>query len=234
MRPLLLIIVFFISNIAFGQNCYCAQDTMLKENISCKPAIFENKARLFWNFNCDSSWLTFESPKQKRKIIFSLGDGLVSLTKHLGYMYWTEFNNTFLVTNHVISGCCDPLDYYVHDKSSGDIIKYLGRAIYVSENKKLPFVVSVTNSYYDTDLRTNYNSLTLYNLDSRKQFRINLPRGDIEKALKNTDYMFPEQMFTEPVIINDTLILKYSTDKYVEGKQLKYKTIKISLKKYRN
>jgi hypothetical protein len=205
---------------------------MLKEYISCKPTIFENKAKFFWSFNCDSSWLTFESSKRKRKRIFSLGDGLVSLTTRLGYMYWTEFNKTFLITNHVISGCCDPVDYYLYNKTSGDLIKYLGRAIYVSDNKKLPFVVSITNSNYDTISRIDYNSLSIYNLDSRRQFKLPLPRGDIKKGIKNNDYMFPEDVFDTPILISGILILKYSTDKYIKGKPLKYKTIKIDLKRY--
>ena len=103
MRPLLLTLALFISTVVNGQSCLCGQDTILKESISCKPTIFENKAKIFWNFNCDSSWLTFESSNKKRKTIFSLSDGLVSLTTRLGYMYWTEFNKTFLITNHVVS-----------------------------------------------------------------------------------------------------------------------------------
>lgn len=232
MRPLLLTLGLFISTVVHGQRCHCDQDTMLKESIPCKPTIFKNKAKLFWSFNCDSSWLTFESSKRKRKIIFSLSDGLVSLTTRLGYMNWTEFNKTFLITNHVISGCCDPVDYYLYDKTSGDLIKYLGRAIYVSDNKKIPFMVSITNSNYDTVSRIDYNSLSIYNLDSRKEFKLTLPRGDIKKGIQNNDYMFPEDVFDTPILVSDTLILKYSTDKYVKGKRLKYKTIKIDLKKY--
>ena len=232
MRPLLLTLALFISTVVNGQSCLCGQDTILKESISCKPTIFENKAKIFWNFNCDSSWLTFESSNKKRKTIFSLSDGLVSLTTRLGYMYWTEFNKTFLITNHVVSGCCDPVDYYLYDKTSGDLIKYLGRAIYVSDNRKFPFVMSIANSNYDTISRIDYNSLSIYNLDSRKEFKLTIPRGDIEKGIKNNDYLFPEDVFDTPILASDTLVLKYSTDKYIKGKRLKYKTIKIDLKKY--
>ena len=147
-------------------------------------------------------------------------------------MYWTEFNKTFLITNHVISGCCDPVDYYLYDKTSGDLIKYLGRAIYVSEDKKIPFVVSITNSNYDTISRINDNSLSIYNLDSRKEFKLAVPKGDIQKGVKNNDYFFPEYVFDTPVLVGDILVLKYSTDKYIKGQRLKYKTIKIDLGKY--
>ena len=234
MKPFLLTLGLIISTFAYSQSCHCARDTMLTESIPCTPAIFENKAKLFWSFNCDSSWLTFESSKRKRKIIFSLGGGFVSLTTRLGYMYWTEFNTTFLITNHVISGCCDPVDYYLFDKSSGNLIKYLGRAIYVSDNKKVPFVVSITNSNYSTFSRKDYNSLSIYNLDSRKEFKLTLPRGYIKKAVKNNDFMFPEDVFETPILIRDILILKYYIEKYTKEKRLNYKTIKIDLNKYNN
>ena len=204
---------------------------MLKENIPCEPTIFDNKAKLFWSFNCDSSWLTFQSPKKKRKLIFSLGDGLVSLTTRLGYMYWTEFNKSFLVTNHVISGCCDPVDYYLYDKTNGNLIKYLGRSLYTSENREMPFVVSITKSFYPFSSIPDYNSLTVYNLDTYKEYKINLPKGEVETAMKNNDFMFPEFVFETSEIKKGVLVLKYTTEKNTTTK-LHYKKIIIDLMKY--
>ncbi len=232
MRTLLLSLGLLFATGMYGQSCRCDQDTLLKESISCKPTIFDNKAKLFWSFNCDSSWLTFQSSKKKQKLIFSLGGGLVSLTTRLGYMYWTEFNKTFLITNHVISGCCDPVDYYLYDKTSGNLVKYLGRSLYTSENRDIPFVVSITKSNYDHFAISNYNSLTVYNLDTHKEYRINIPKGDIERGMKNNDFMFPEFLFETPEIIKGILILKYVTKKPTNGKPLHYKKIIIDLKKY--
>lgn len=44
--------------------------------------------------------------------------------------------------------------------------------------------------------------------------------------------MFPEDVFDTPILVSDTLTLKYSIDKYLRGKRLKYKIVKIDLKKY--
>jgi hypothetical protein len=231
MKTLLLICTLFVSSIALGQNCHCNHDTILKEIISCKPIIFNNHSKLFWSYNCDSSWLTFKGPTGKRKMIFSLGGGLVELTTRLGYVDFTEFRSTFLVTNNVISGCCDPQDYYVHDKISGDLIKYLGRAIFVSDDKNFPFVVSITNSHY-TNSNAVDNSLTIYNLDTRKEYKISLPKGEIEKGMKNNEFMFPENVFETADIKDDKLTLRYFTEDYRKVKDLNYKTIVIDLKKY--
>jgi len=205
---------------------------MLKELIPCNPKYLKNNSKLYWSFNCDSSWLTFENSKGYKKVIFSLGDGLVDLTTRLGHIYFTEYKTSFLFTNTVISGCCAPVDYYLYDKASGNLIKYLGRAIFVSEDKKFPILVSVTNSNYDTTSTTDYNSLTIYNLDNNKKYKITIPKGEIEKGMRNNEFMFPEDVFETPIIENNKLILKYSTEKYRKGKQLKYKTINIDLKKY--
>lgn len=140
--------------------------------------------------------VNFSKSKKKQKLIFSLGEGLVSLTTRLGYMYWTEYNKAFLITNHVISGCCDPVDYYLYNKTNGNLIKYLGSAVYVSESRELPFVVTLTNSKYD--FYSNYNSLTIYNIDTYKEFKISIPKGDIKKSMKNNDFMFPEFLFETP------------------------------------
>ncbi len=122
MKTLLFTIGLFYSILTCGQNCRCDKDTMLKELISCKPYIFKNNAKLFWSFNCDSSWLTFQNPKGHKKIISSLSDGFVDLTTRIGHIYFTEYRTSFLFTNAVISGCCDPVDYYLYDKTSGNLI----------------------------------------------------------------------------------------------------------------
>lgn len=125
MKILLISIGLLASTIIWGQNCDCEKDTMLKEYISCKPLHFDNDSKLFWSFNCDSSWLTFENFKGEQKIIFSLEKDFLDLTTRLGYVQFKEFKTTFLVENNVISGCCDPPDYYLHDKTSGNLIKKL-------------------------------------------------------------------------------------------------------------
>jgi len=232
MKTLLLISALFFSPVAGAQQCHCSRDSSLEELISCKPVVFSNHARLYWSYNCDSSWLTFKSPAGKKKILFSLGGGLVDLTNRLGYVDFAEFGSSFLVTNNVISGCCDPQDYYVHDKTSGRLIKYLGRALFISDDKKFPFVISLTNSKYPVDPKKGYTSLTVYNLDSRKEFRIALPKGDVETGMKNNAFMFAEYLFDDTGSVNGKLTLRYYTEALQQDKEPAYKTVVIDLNKY--
>ncbi|WP_028981099.1 hypothetical protein [Sporocytophaga myxococcoides] len=209
---LVIFFTIFISQSVSGQFCDCKKKEVLKQIISCEPKVLDNNS-----FNCDSSWLTFENSK---------------LTTRIGQVYFKEFKNTYLYTNKVNSGCCDPVDYYLYDKTTGNLIKYLGGALYVSDSISSPFIVTITNSNYDKYSMLDFNSLTIYNLDTRKEYKIEFDKGQIEKGIDNNNYMFPEYIFDETEIINDTLILKYHIDKYIKGKEIKEMVFKIDLKKY--
>jgi len=103
---LIIITLPLFLNSVLGQNqCSCESNKNLSEAISCKPVIFVNKAKLYTHFNCDSSWMTFESKNGKKAVIFGLGDNLIELTGRLGYIYATEYQTRFLIQNNVISRC---------------------------------------------------------------------------------------------------------------------------------
>jgi hypothetical protein len=233
MKAIITVLVLFITTAASAQDCICDKDTMLKEFISCDTIKFDNKAKLFWSFDCDSSWLTFQNPEKSNSIIFSME--FVNLTGRLGHIYLCEYKNTFLIQNNVISGCCTPPEFYLYDKSTGDVKTYLGRLIFHSEDQKIPLLIGITNSNYDTTSIEIYNSLTIYNADTHKEYFIKLPNDQIDKALRNNEEMYPEYLFEEPVL-NGTILklafrLKRSKSK---NDTVLIKKITIDLKEYLN
>jgi hypothetical protein len=231
MRTIITVLGLLFGTFSFGQSkCFCEKDTMLKQIIDCRIIKFANKAKLYWSFNCDSSWLTFESSTHNKNIIFSLGDGLQDYTGRLGYSYAQEYKSKFLIQNRVISGCCAPLDFYLFDKSTGQLKKNLGKLIFYSKNEKLPFAISLKNSSYDTTLVLDDNFLSVYNIDNNKTSYVKLPRGEIERAMKNTKETEPEFLFDEPILKGTTVYLTYLLDKPESGKKRHTKTIMIDLK----
>ena len=76
------------------------------------------------------------------------------------------------------------------------------------------------------------NSLTVYNINNNKRYNLAIPKGDIEKEMKNNNFIFPEFLFDTPIVTDDTLVLNYFIEKYSKGKPLKYKRIIIDLKEY--
>ncbi|MFV5690703.1 hypothetical protein ACM55K_01615 [Flavobacterium sp. LT1R49] len=196
----------------------------MNEIISCEKTIFKNGAKIYREFTCDSSWVVFESKSKKKKILFSIDDKeLIEYTGKLGFAEWVEYKNSFLVEYHTISGCCDPYEYILFDKNSGKKIANIGRQIFVSENNKYPYFVTI-----DKD---KSNFLNFLNLETNKIFKIDLPKGRIEKTLKITNGHFSETLFEDGEIKNGFFEIKYKYKKTEKDKWL-FGKVTVDLKKY--
>jgi hypothetical protein len=226
----LLVSIIMCFNLS-GQDCECEKYSLLKDLISCTPMVFDNNTSLHWSFNCDSSWLTFMDAKGIKKMLFSLGDGLVNLTGRLGYIFAFEYNNSFLMQNNVISGCCSPPEFYLYDKSSGELRKKLGRIIFYSKDRNKPYIISVTNSNYTETNTGVYESITIYSIDLDETSYVKLRPREIANALDNTEQMYPEYLFNEPIIKGDSVIMSYYLRKPKDTSDKPIKTIRISFKK---
>jgi len=232
MKILLFSVLFTLCVDLSGQNCYCNSDSTINEVNKCDTLFFENNAKLLWNFNCDSSWLTFQSPQGNAVIIFSLGEGLQHLKSRIGFVDFIEYSNSFLVQNNVISGCCSPPNYFLFNKETGQITDTLDSVLYISENKQIPIAVSIGSSDSRANESTTYNSLWIYNLNTLEKNVLLIPENEISVALKRTKQMYPEYLFTEPVLENNMLTLSYHKREPRNDKQATLKQIKIDLKKF--
>ena len=223
MKIALTIILSIISQLCLGQNCSCKTRPELNEIISCKKTDFKNGAKIYREFTCDSSWVIFESKNKKKKILFSLDKDLIELTGKLGFADWVEYKKSFLVEYHTISGCCDPYEYILFDKTNGKKIAELGREIYHSENEKYPYFVTID--------KENSNYLSFLNLNTNKIFKIDLPKDRIEKTIKVINERFSETLFENGEIINGIFEIKYKYKKTAKDKWLIGK-VTVDLKKY--
>jgi hypothetical protein len=224
------ILILFCSSL-IGQDCLCKNDSLLTDIISCDTISFDHGVKLYWSFNCDSSWLTHKNSQGKKTIIFSLGVDLVYMTGRLGYVDFIEYKDVFLVQNNVISGCCTPAEFYVYDKYSGELKYKVGRLIYYSTDISKPFLIGFTENTEDSLLGV-YDFLTIYNLDNNKKYRFDLNKGEIDKALEETKQIYPENLFQKPIIEDDTITLIYYLRKPTNTGDKPTKTITIYLKKY--
>lgn len=225
MKITVIIILSIISQLCFGQNCNCNIRPELSEIISCKKTIFKNGAKIYREFNCDSSWVTFENIKKRKKVLFSLDKELIELTGRLGFANWIEYKKYFIVEYHTVSGCCDPYEFKLFDKANGKKIADLGREIFHSENEKYPFFVTID--------KENSNFLSFLNLDSSKLFKIDLPKDRIDKTMKIINGNFPETLFENGEIKNGIFEIKYKYKKTGKDNWLIGK-VTVDLKKYVN
>jgi len=177
---------------ALGQQCQCITDSSLSEAVTCYTVRFSNHAKLYRQFNCDSSWLTFESSRGTKTILYSLDDGLIGYTEKLGYQYATEYKATFLVQNNLISGCCTPPEYLLFNKSTGKVIKNLGRLIFYSEDVKFPLVVYIED--------TVFSRLKFYDVNTGRLFYVPLPPHTIKNTLEKGAERYAEYLFEDAEI----------------------------------
>ncbi len=93
----------------------------------------------------------------------------------------------------------------------------------------MPFVIGLPGRKYETN---DYSSLAVYNVDTQKKYFIKLTKGEINKALKATNVMFPEHLFEEPILKGTDVYLTYLLVKSKSNKVRQTKTLIIDLKKY--
>lgn len=202
-------ITLLISQMCLSQVCSCKSKPLLDEVISCEKKVFKNGAQVYRQFNCDSSWVVFKGKGKKEKILYVLND-LVELSERLGYVNWTEYNTTFLIENRLISGCCDPSDFILFDKGTGDLKTDLGPLIFYSEDMKYPYVVS---------LDEDYNSLSLLNINTNKEFKYELPKGVVDKTMEIGNELFPEHLFYDEAINDGVFEVQFRYKLKDEGEE---------------
>lgn len=203
-----------------SKNCNCDENPKLKDLISCDTTVFTNGAKIYRQYNCDSSWLVFQN-KKIIKSIFSLDKDLIELTDKLGYVEWDEYENSILIENKTISGCCQPYEYDLFDKENGDLIKKLGKDIYIGEPYKDSFFVS---------LDSKKAKLIFFNFKSRKTASISYDFNKIDKTIFAGFMKNPEELFHCGSIINGVFKIKYQY-KLQEKDVWKYEKIVIDLNK---
>ncbi|MES2864463.1 MAG: hypothetical protein V4666_10120 [Bacteroidota bacterium] len=203
-----------------SKNCNCDENHDLKDYISCEETVFSNGAKIYRQFNCDSSWLVFENKKIK-KSIFSLDKDLIELTGRLGYVEWDEYKNSILVETKVISGCCQPYEYDLIDKENGSLIKKLGKDIYISQSNSNPIFAS---------LDTQKPKINFYNLSTRKSASIDFNFNKIDVVIKSGFMRYPEELFENGSIVNGIFKIKYRY-KLKENEVWKFENITIDLNK---
>ena len=215
MKIALTTILTFFSLQIFSQVCACEKKSYLKDIISCDITSLKNGAKIYWNYDCNSSWITFQNKNFKKKIFF-LEEDLQDYSGRLGFIEWTETKNHFLVKNKVISGCCEPLEIVLFNKDNGNKIKKLGTLIFDKDIGQ--------NSYFL--ILQDLNTVLLFKSSDDKTYTFSLPKGRLEKTLKRSGDFNAENYFTDAEFKANIFTVNY---KYLDEYK-RWKTAKIKMK----
>ena len=210
--------------VTYGQRCSCEEAPEWNNVISCRTVTFNNKAKLYRQFNCDSSWLTFEGRSGKKVVLYALQQPLVDLTERLGYQFVRENKQSFLIMNKLVSGCCTPPEYLLFDKSNGKQLRNLGKLIHHDQEGEDNFALHFSDS--------TLNSVTLLYLDTGKQYKIDLPSNRFVASLEKTGENHAELMFYESEVKNRVFSITYRYQLDEKAEKWYEDTIRIDLKQY--
>lgn len=203
------------------ENCNCEENPELKDIISCEETVFSNGAKIYRQFNCDSSWIVFDNKNLKRNI-YSLEKELIDLTHRLGYVGWDEYKESILITDRLWSGSSSPFEYVLIDKETGKEIIKLGQPIYLNEEHSDSYFIS---------LDSNKSKIKIFDLDTRKSAEIPFNMNKIDSTHKLGGFLqFPEELFGPGEIKNNIFKIEYSYR--LEGNdELLSEKVKIDLNK---
>ncbi len=224
MKPFLILLFFHIATTAYGQRCLCEEAPQWKDVISCEVIPFTNKAKLYRQFNCDSSWLTFEGRSGKKVVLYALQQPFIDQTERLGYQFVRENKQSFLVMNKLISGCCTPPEYLLFNKSNGKRLRSLGRLIHQDGEGEDNFALYFSDS--------TLNSVTLLYLDTGKQYKIDLPKNRLVASLEKTGEAYAELMFYESEVKNRVFSIAYRYQLDEQAEKWYEDKLEIDLKEY--
>lgn len=220
MRNKFLLTLLFCSALAYAQKCGCTNRPELKEIISCEPMIFDNGAKIFWQYDCKGSQLIFQN-KNTKKILYQMDKDLIDYTGRLGYVMFQEQPKNITAVKSLISGCCQPQELHLLDKNTSEIQTKLGTIIYMPQDR-MDWALTLKN----------LNLLWFTNLKTNKIYPIKLPQGRLEFTSKNGGSLFPEDQFSVSEGNNNTVLIRYDYANKTSPSKFKSDSITLNLKNY--
>lgn len=150
MKTTIFIFALFLTSFKiFSQQLECACDNMkiAEENrYKCETQYFQNGSSLYWQWNCDSSWLTFEN--KEKVILKSCENETVYGCQRAGLEFLKEYNNYLLFQYKWITGCCASPDMVFISKETGKEIERISQEQFVWGDTDKDYLLYFSDSTY--------------------------------------------------------------------------------------
>jgi hypothetical protein len=194
----LLVLVSPFISLAQSKQCNCSKDKYMRGSINCKTVVLKNDSKLYYQFNCDSLWLTLEHKSGIRKVIYSMSGNmfkeLYGYNYRLGYQLAKEYKRYLLFR----SGCPanGPCNFILVNNVNGKKVKEFGELIYDHSN----------NLFYDFILylknKNNKLYLVLDYIDTGRKHTFLLNKNDFTGII-------PEYQINDVMVHNNVLLITY-------------------------
>lgn len=196
-------------------SCGCDKKKATPENqYKCDTTFFSNGAKLYWQRNCDSTWLTFEN---KKKLILKSCEKMdVYECQRTGLDFLKEYQNYLLFQYKWISGCCTPPDIVFIDKINGNEIKRIPNDQFVWGDIDENYVLFFSD--------TTYTHLIYLNNNTDKEYTLQFENGQIDKSIVKNHVLQLTDLFNNFNKNGNDFRLDYKTNEGV------FKNLKIEFK----
>lgn len=198
MRVLSLITLLTITFLsAFPKDeCPCTNNL----SIHCDTINFKSNSKLFWNSNCDSTWLTFISTNGNSKILTSLEPDLSNYATRLGSSLVKEINGSIWFKHRWISGCCMPPDIFFINPNNG------------KENLRIQSQQLINVDYDNNKILyfedTTYTNIIYLNLDTNTERKMDFSKENFKSQFQMGYTLYPMDIFNN-VIYSESMVRFY-------------------------
>lgn len=190
----IIITAFLIINTlaCIGQGYGCDCDFMLsgvekEHRPKCDTTFLSNGAMMYWQWNCDSAWFTFEM--LWKTVLKSCQGADPSFCQRTGLNFLKEYPTYLLFKWDWISGCCAPPDILFLDKKEAKELRRIAHTEFVWGSTDENFITF----FADTLLE----KLVYLELEDNKEYFVSFSSGEvIESARKNGGWGLKE-LFTD-------------------------------------
>lgn len=179
--------------------------------INTDTTILSTGSMIYWQYNKDSSWLTFETKQKEKKILNTMYDNLMGYTHRLGIQFIDEYPNYAFFIEEVISGCCTPPNLIFLDKKDGKKINT------ITSNQVIP---NSDRDSFCTYFNDNYDSIVTLDLARNKRSFIEITDSSLIEYIKSYRSNYPHQSIKEVIIQNDSIIMVMDSTKTIIKEKL--------------
>ncbi|MFA7326895.1 MAG: hypothetical protein WC121_09540 [Candidatus Kapaibacterium sp.] len=191
----LVILTFtFLDILSKEKDCDCIELGLSDENkLKCDTTFFENGAFMYWQINCDSTWLTFEN--NQKVILKSCKKEMILECGRSGLFFLKEYPNYLLFIFEWISGCCVPPDIVFISKENGLEINRISKYLFVWGDNDLDY------SLYFSD--TTYTNLIFHNHLTDIEYLYNFDEYLVAESAVENNVMSYDKLFDNFLIDNN-------------------------------
>ena len=181
---------------------YCSCINASFNLVECDTTHYVTGSKTYWQWACDSAWLTFETKQGVKRIMQSFYGENIPKSQNIGPRFIKELSNKLWFKQQKVSGCCYPPSHFLLDSRNGSTIFNLPEKLFVHENTEKELL------FYFKD--TTYQVLTLYNVQKNNKTHYTFPDNRIYQTITNGKALYIKDLFKEPLYMNREIILPYS------------------------